>query len=89
MNGPPRYPMLDWLVDELVQDVFREVLHELDVASVGQLANALLDSLDISRLSLQFLALLVEHTVALSWLGERNSSSLPLKGSVAMICLLA
>ena len=54
--------MLDWFVDELALDVLGEVLHELDVTSVEQLANALLDSLDIIRLSLQLLALLVLHT---------------------------
>ena len=53
--------MLDWFVDELVLDVFREVLHELDVTSFEQLANALLDSLDVIRLSLQLLTLLVQH----------------------------
>ena len=51
--------MLDWFVDELILDVFREVHHKLDVASVEQLANALLDSLDVVRLSLQLLSLLV------------------------------
>ena len=54
-----RNPMLDWFVDELVLDVFREVLDELDVATVEQLANTLLDSLDILRLSLQLLSMLV------------------------------
>ena len=54
--------MLHRLVDELVLDVFREVLDELDVATVKQLANALLNSLDILRLSLQLLALLVDNT---------------------------
>ena len=51
--------MLDWFVDELILDVFREVRHKLYVASVEQLANALLDSLDVVRLSLQLLSLLV------------------------------
>ena len=37
--------MLDWFVDELVLDVLGEVLHKLDVTSVEQLANALLNSL--------------------------------------------
>ena len=54
--------MLNRFVDELVLDVLRDVLQELDVATVKQFSQTLLHSLDIIWLTLQLSALLIKNT---------------------------
>ena len=64
--------MLHRLVDELALDVLWDVLQEIDVATFKKFPKTLLHRLDI-----------IWFTLSMLW--ERNSSSLPLRGSVAMV----
>ena len=75
--------MLNRFVDELVLDVLRDVLQELNVATVKQFSQTLLHSLDIIWLTLQLSALLIKNTEGSVNVGGEKLPPLPLRGSVA------